>query len=77
MKITKITDRHRRDIRFTAQCEHCNHVEKDSPGYDDDHFHRNVMPNRKCPECGETSLSKDSGTPLTAVIPKYRQDEVV
>ena len=52
MKIEKITSQHRRDFQAVYKCEHCGHEEKGS-GYDDAHFHENVVPNMKCGKCGE------------------------
>jgi DNA-directed RNA polymerase subunit RPC12/RpoP len=54
MNIKKIISQHRRDFTAIYQCEHCGH-EHDGAGYDDDNFHRNVVPAMKCPECGETA----------------------
>lgn len=53
MKIEKITSQSRRDFRADMVCEHCGHVEKDVKGYDDDNFHRNVIPDMPCSQCGE------------------------
>ena len=36
------------------ECEHCGHEERLS-GYDDDHFHRNVIPAMPCKKCGKTA----------------------
>ena len=52
MKIKKITSQMRRDFYAIYECEHCGYEEK-SYGYDDDNFHRNVIPNMKCKKCGE------------------------
>lgn len=54
MKIQRIESQHRRDFYAIYECEHCGSVKRDS-GYDDDNFHRNVIPAMKCPECGETA----------------------
>ena len=52
MRIKSITSRSRRDFHAMYECEHCNHIYKDS-GYDDNNFHQNVIPKMKCPECGK------------------------
>lgn len=62
MHIKKKLSQSRRDFRAVFQCEHCDH-EVEGPGYDDTHFHRSVIPGRKCPECGRTA---DAMTPKTS-----------
>lgn len=57
MKIKKILSQHRRDFTATLECEHCGHEQHLSSGYDDDHYHRNVIPNLPCGACGEKSPS--------------------
>lgn len=71
MRIKVITDQTRRDFYAIYVCEHCNHETKGS-GYDDDHFHRNVIPTMVCKECGKTAPadSKPLGT-------KYQAHQVV
>jgi len=54
MKIQKIESQHRRDFYAIYECEHCGHTGRGS-GYDDDHFHRNVIPAMKCGHCGKTA----------------------
>lgn len=72
MKILKITSQHRRDFWADMICEHCNHIEKDVSGYDDDYFHKDVIPDMKCKKCGKPA-SRD----YVAMRPKYRPDEVI
>ena len=62
MHIKKKVSQSRRDFTAIYQCEHCDH-ERQSSGYDDAHFHQNVIPAMKCPECGK---SADELTPKTA-----------
>lgn len=50
MRIKEFTYRNRRDFKAIFECEHCG-FEKEEWGYDDANFHRNVIPNMKCPEC--------------------------
>ena len=49
MKIKEVTHQHRRDFTATLVCENCGKEKKDHNGYDDDNYHRNVIPNIKCP----------------------------
>lgn len=51
MKIKTITSQHRRDFRAIYECEHCGHTQEGS-GYDDPHFHKNVIPAMECKVCG-------------------------
>lgn len=71
MKIKKIISQHRRDFTAIYVCEHCN-FEEESGGYDDKHFHQNVIPNMKCDNCGKKADS--SYRPLST---KYPDDKVV
>jgi DNA-directed RNA polymerase subunit RPC12/RpoP len=52
MKIKRITDQIRRDFSCIYICEHCGN-EEEGGGYDDDHFHRYVIPMMKCVACGK------------------------
>jgi len=71
MKIKKITSQNRRDFYAIYECEHCGHTINGS-GYDDDNFHRNVIPKMKCKKCEKTS-SKDYRPMGT----KYAAHEVI
>lgn len=71
MKIKKIIHQHRRDFFADMECEHCGHVEPDYPGYDDDHFHRNVIPEIRCKSCGKSS--GEDYRPLTTKYPENQQ----
>lgn len=74
MFIKKINYQNRRDFKADFECENCGHIEPDSWGYDDDNYHRNVVPTLKCPKCGKTAL--DLGTdyrPLTTRYPEGMQ----
>ena len=66
MKIKTILSQHRRDFTALYECEHCGHELKSS-GYDDDNFHRNVIPTMKCSNCGGTA--DDKYRPLTTKHP--------
>jgi transcription elongation factor Elf1 len=52
VKIQKIISQHRRDFTAIYECEHCGNVEE-GYGYDDANFHQNVIPNKKCKNCGK------------------------
>jgi hypothetical protein len=56
MKIKKITQQYRRDFHCIYVCEHCGN-EEEGGGYDDDYFHRNVIPKMKCAACGKVAAS--------------------
>jgi len=65
MHIKEILKQHRRDFTAIYICEHCDN-EEELIGYDDEHFHRNVIPKIECGECGERA--SDSYRPLA---PRY------
>lgn len=71
MKIKEIESQNRRDFWAVYECEHCGHTHRGS-GYDDDNFHRNVIPSMKCEECGKTSPEN-----YRALSTKYAAHEVV
>lgn len=52
MKIKKKISQIRRDFEAMFVCEHCG-VEEKKSGYDDSHFHNNVIPDMKCTTCGK------------------------
>ena len=66
IKIKTIKSQHRRDFHAIYVCEHCGH-EKESYGYDDSHFHDNVIPAMKCESCGKTAA--DNYRPLATKYP--------
>lgn len=72
MYIKRIISQHRRDFDAVYACEHCKHEFK-SGGYDDDNFHRNVVPKKECPKCNKKA-NLDTYRPFGT---KYREDEVV
>lgn len=71
MHILRIISRSRRDFEAVYECEHCGY-RKQSYGYDDDNFHRNVIPKMKCDDCGKTA--DNNYTPMDT---KYPADMVV
>ena len=54
MKIKKIINQNRRDFTAIYVCEHCG-AEEEGRGYDDDNFHRNVIPAKKCKKCEKSA----------------------
>lgn len=68
MKIKNMISQHRRDFRADMECEHCGHIEKNKSGYDDAHFHNNVIPKMKCDECGKAA--PEDNRPLA---PRYSE----
>ncbi len=52
MRIKKILNQMRRDFTVIFVCEHCGNEERRS-GYDDRHFHAEVIPDMECKVCGE------------------------
>lgn len=71
MKIKTITSQNRRDFTAIYECEHCGCEEKGN-GYDDINFHRNVIPDMKCENCGKTAAN--DYRPLAT---KYPSDLIV
>lgn len=71
MKIKTIESQHRRDFHAIYECEHCEHTKRGS-GYDDGNYHRNVIPDMQCSECGKKAA--DNYRPLA---PKYTAHDVV
>lgn len=72
MKIQKIISQHRRDFSAIMECDHCGHIEKLVGGYDDDFYHRSVIPQMECEKCGKTA--GDDYRPLST---KYAAGEIV
>lgn len=66
MKIKEILHQHRRDFRAIFECEHCGYT-VEMTGYDDTHYHTNVIPKMKCPRCSKVA-PKDY-RPLTTKYP--------
>ena len=54
MKIQQIKRQQRRDFIAVYVCEHCN-ATQESSGYDDAHFHANVIPSMECANCDKSS----------------------
>ena len=54
----------RRDFKGTFACPYCGY-EHEGCGYDDTHFHHDVIPTMECPKCGKTG----GGTITNPTIP--------
>ena len=72
MKLQKITNQNRRDFIANYVCEYCGYVEEDVRGYDDTHYHNNVIPNMTCTQCG-----KNAPNDALKSSPKYPDHIVV
>jgi ribosomal protein L37AE/L43A len=66
MKIQKIVSQNRRDFRAIYECEHCGKTEAGN-GYDDEYFHRKVIPEMECKECSKKA--DGDYRPLTTKYP--------
>jgi len=71
MKIKKIESQNRRDFYAIYECEHCGHTTRQS-GYDDEYFHRHVIPKMKCEKCNRTS-----GEDYRPLKTKYADHEAI
>jgi hypothetical protein len=65
MRIKTITDRYRYDFSAVMVCEHCAHEQTLTAGYDDDYYHRHVIPAMTCGACGKNRAG---------AIPEIRND---
>lgn len=74
MKIIEIKSQMRRDFIAEIECEGCN-VKEEISGYDDDYYHNEVLPERKCKSCGKSR--KDLGIVGEKTKTKYASSEVV
>lgn len=72
MKIKTITSQNRRDFSAILECEHCGHEEKLTSGYDDDNYHRNVIPSFDCGSCG-----KKAPTDYRPLTTKYDASTII
>ena len=62
MKIKTILSQHRRDFTAIYECESCG-ATAESSGYDDTHFHTDIIPTMNCEKCGKKS--PDTYRPLS------------
>jgi len=71
MHIKRFISQNRRDFRAVYVCEHCSFAEE-GYGYDDENFHQNVIPQKKCKKCG-----KVAGPGYRAYATKHAADAVL
>lgn len=71
MIIKGFIQQYRRDFTALFVCEHCGHGRK-GPGYDDDHFHHQVIPEMVCERC-----NKKADSNYRDFAPKYKTKEVI
>lgn len=69
MKIKEITSQYRRDFSAMMVCEGCGHEVLNTYGYDDRHYHDNVIPNMQCGKCGQSA--NDMGVDVRPLTTKY------
>lgn len=74
MKIKTITNQSRRDLYGIMVCEGCGHEQK-FVGYDDNNYHRNVVPRIECKSCGKSA--EQMGVDVRPLTPRYLPDQVV
>lgn len=53
MRVKKVNSYRHNDFYADYTCEHCKAVELDVAGYNDQHFHENVIPKWYCKSCGK------------------------
>lgn len=70
MKIKEIKSQNRRDFYAVFECEHCGHTMERS-GYDDEYFHKHVIPDMVCPVCGKKA--PENYRPLATKYPEGMQ----
>ena len=63
---------HRRDFTAEYTCEGCGNIHPKDSGYDDDYYHENVIPNKKCNKCGESTITL--GKPIEPQATKYPEN---
>lgn len=57
MRIKEMISQHRRDFVAIMECEFCGHTFKLRTGYDDDFYHKNVIPHLICDRCGQSAIT--------------------
>lgn len=57
MQIKRILNRDRASFTAVYECVNCGYT-CESGGYDDPYFHRIVIPDMECPQCGEKAGSE-------------------
>jgi len=77
MELVRKISQFRRDFKGEYKCEGCGYIEVDESldSYDDRNFHDNVVPRRKCPKCGKSTL--DLGFAPKYVDTKYPEGQQI
>lgn len=70
MRIKKKTWQYRRDFTAIYVCEHCGY-EHEGKGYDDYHYHQEVIPAWPCPECKKTATRQPTKLEIDLKYPEY------
>lgn len=65
MKIYALNPGNGRDLYGRLLCEHCGRNEKLSGGYNDAHWHNNVLPAFHCKGCGKNRAGELASTEVT------------
>ena len=68
MYIKRIIEQYRRDFTAVYACQYCG-SEYEGTGYDDDNFHRNVIPKMPCKKCNKIVDDTIIYRPLTTKYP--------
>ena len=58
MKIREITFQLGNDFHANLECEHCPSTQSLDGGYNDDYFHKKVVPAITCKACGKNSAGE-------------------
>jgi hypothetical protein len=69
MKVIRRFDQYRRDLRIDLECEGCGAKELNCSAYDDRNFWDNVIPDKKCENCGKST--KDLGGEAEIMPTRY------
>jgi len=75
MKLIKKYNQHRRDCDCDLECEKCGSKETLTGAYDDRNYWGNVVPDMKCGECGESTVSLN--LEVAPISTRYSQHEVI
>lgn len=57
MEIKKIIWCVKNTFSADLKCEYCGNIDLSNYGYNDEHYHVNILPNIKCKKCGKSSNS--------------------
>jgi len=72
MNITNVTSQSRYDFCADMECEHCGATAHLTTGYDDNNYHKNVIPSMRCKSCGKNRAGElppaPAAKPASAII---------